>query len=298
MKLIGMTVIVALACASCSKPIATETEEVQQPVPPATPSAEPPPAPEPASASAPPAPAPPQLAPEGVFYLIAAARVETDSGVHGLPPGTGVKRVRPGIYLTPYGEVPLADAQLTNDMNVARAARDAAMSEQAALRNRSAADAAAALERSRTNAIETGASHEAALKSIDAERLTRQISVLQQQKIAAEQQLNTLTAKRGKENYNKVWKGRTVTSTTEQQMNAVSAQIQAFTCRLMPRNRPCATRDSGWPSRRDEWSEDYLPDGALQELPPQQSFFLEDAQAGRLKAMATAAKSRATDFMW
>jgi hypothetical protein len=41
-----------------------------------------------------------------------------------------------------------------------------------------------------------------------------------------------------------------------------------------------------------------LPDGALQEDPPQQSFFLEDAQAGRLRTMATAAKSKATDFMW
>src|SRR5437868_3412110 len=101
MRLTGLTVaIVALAFASCSKPNQTEEPPAATPAPIATPAraenisqAPPPTTPAPAT----PSPAP-QLAPEGVFYLIAAARVETPDGIRGLPPGTGVKLVRPGVY--------------------------------------------------------------------------------------------------------------------------------------------------------------------------------------------------------
>jgi hypothetical protein len=41
-----------------------------------------------------------------------------------------------------------------------------------------------------------------------------------------------------------------------------------------------------------------LPSGAEQEEPLQHSFFFEEAQAGRLKAMTTAANRRDRDFMW
>lgn len=91
----------------------------------------------------------PEFAPEGVFYLIAAARVETADGIKGLPPGTGVKLVKPGIYLTPAGEVPLDAALLTNDMGKARAARDADRARQAAANAGIAAQRAIAAEQHR-----------------------------------------------------------------------------------------------------------------------------------------------------
>jgi len=107
---------------------------------PATPIATPP-----AIAVATPQPATPapRLAPEGIFYLIVAVNVETKDGIVGLPPGTGVKLVRPGVYLTPQGEMSLTSAQLTNDMDVAREARDTDHARQGALQKRLADEAAA-----------------------------------------------------------------------------------------------------------------------------------------------------------
>jgi hypothetical protein len=76
----------------------------------------------------------PHFAPEGVFYLVAMYRVETKNGVIGLPPGTGVKRVREGVYLTPSGELAIPANFLTNDMDLARQARDADRATQVAAR--------------------------------------------------------------------------------------------------------------------------------------------------------------------
>lgn len=171
MRLTGLIAMMALAFASCSKPTTTE----QSPAPGAenpTATAPPPATPAPATpapaetiSQTPPAPAPSdptpapaaavELAPEGVFYLLAAARVETADGVHGLPAGTGVKLVRTGVYLTPAGELPLDAAILTNDMTKARAARDSAQAAQAALAQRGAADAAKAAEMARAAAAAT-----------------------------------------------------------------------------------------------------------------------------------------------
>ena len=118
------------------------------------PTSKPTPVPEPMGIS--PAPAPttsaPELAPEGVFYLLAPSRVETVDGLYGLPPGTGVKLVRPGIYLTPYGEVPLDPALLTNDMGKARAARAAERAAQGAAHPRIATEGARVAETARTTA--------------------------------------------------------------------------------------------------------------------------------------------------
>lgn len=136
----SIALCVTLGFAGCKKPVATE-----QPPEETSPTAAPAPAtPEPkAVAVATPTPAQatpaPELAPPGVFYLVTAARVETNDGVVGLPPGTGVKLVRPGIYLTPAGEVPLNPAQLTNDMGVARRAANIEKNTQAAIQQRIAA---------------------------------------------------------------------------------------------------------------------------------------------------------------
>jgi hypothetical protein len=83
-----------------------------------------------AAATPPPAP---HLAPDGVFYLVSSYHVETKDGVIGLPPGTGVKRVRKGEYLTPAGIFAIRDDLLTNDMDEAREARDADRAKQASL---------------------------------------------------------------------------------------------------------------------------------------------------------------------
>lgn len=127
MKKIAWIALAALAFASCSKPV---SEESPPPLASTTPA--------PGSAATGPAPAPsapqpstgatasaPELAPAGVFYLLTPARIETPDGIRGLPPGTGVKLVRTGVYLTPYGETSLKPDQLTNDMGIARRARDA-----------------------------------------------------------------------------------------------------------------------------------------------------------------------------
>lgn len=70
-------------------------------------------------------PPPPEYAPRGVFYLLASVRKETKDGIIRLLPGTEVKLVRNGKYLTPEGEMALDPKLLTNDMARARAARDA-----------------------------------------------------------------------------------------------------------------------------------------------------------------------------
>jgi hypothetical protein len=219
MKIALIPAVIALAFASCTKETVVQNEESATPAP-ATPTPAPAtPTPEVAVATATPAPATPapQLAPEGVFYLIAAASIETSDGVRGLPPGTGVKLVRPGVYLTPYGETALPQEQLTNDLSVARSARDAAVAAQAV-----------ANARARVAAAETAASHEAALKGIDRERLERKIVELKRQKIVVDEQINLLGNKRSREAYNQYWKGRTVTSTTDQQMAAARVQSETL----------------------------------------------------------------------
>ena len=84
----------------------------------------------------PPTPQPVAPAPEGVFYLVSWARIETNDGVIGLEPGTCVKLVRPGVYLTPAGEAALDAGQLTNNLGVARRVRDASVAAKAAAKQR------------------------------------------------------------------------------------------------------------------------------------------------------------------
>jgi len=146
MKLIGMTALLALAFASCQKPIAKNEEpKLAESTPlPATPIPTPIATPVAMAVATPqPATPAPRLAPEGIYYLIVAVKVETKDGIVGLPPGTGVKLVRPGVYLTPLGEMSLTSAQLTNDMDVAREARDTDHARQGALQKRLADEAAA-----------------------------------------------------------------------------------------------------------------------------------------------------------
>jgi len=77
--------------------------------------------PAPAKTPDPPAPAKP---PDGVYWLLNPVSIESDTGIATLRPGTAVKRLRPGIYLTPQGETAIADSNVTGDPQTARIARD------------------------------------------------------------------------------------------------------------------------------------------------------------------------------
>jgi hypothetical protein len=161
-------------------------------------------------------------APEGVFYLITTVKVETDAGVVGLKPGTGVKLVRPGIYLTPAGEQPLKPEQLTNDLVIARAARDADAAAHAAIQamvatlgeqqKAAAAKAAEAAEDTQVTVQE----------GMDKQKAIALVATLEQQETALEAQTAALRKKLSKEGSNAA-AGRTVSSTTDTQFAAAQA---------------------------------------------------------------------------
>lgn len=83
----------------------------------------------------------PELAPPGVFYLIAAVSIETTDGILGLKPGQPLRQIRPGVYQAGTNEVSLRPDQVTNDMALARRLMTQDQRVQAALRQRLAAQA-------------------------------------------------------------------------------------------------------------------------------------------------------------
>jgi hypothetical protein len=166
MKVISLIagMFLPILIAGCSKtntttendtPSASPDAAPAQPASPATPAAAP------VASTAPTAPAsgvptPRELAPPGVFYLVETARIETTDGISGLPPGTGVKLLHDDVYLTPAGEARLRPDQITNDMALARAARNADRAAQAAAQARIAADGAVITARERADATGPG----------------------------------------------------------------------------------------------------------------------------------------------
>jgi hypothetical protein len=224
MKLIGLTAVAALAFASCQKQTTQDTAEATpDPIAESTPSPATP-APVARGTTTPPAP---QLAPEGIFYLVSAARIETPDGVVGLPVGTGVKKIRDGVYLTPSGEAPLRPEQLTNDLTRARAARDAAVAATARQRtvpsNTPRAPSAATTAAASTAAA---ASKEAAVKLAQRARIEARLATLASEEEALKAQLFGLHEKRNKEMANAALKGRTVSSSTAQRISAMDAQLK------------------------------------------------------------------------
>ena len=244
MKMTEMAVaIVALAFVSCHK----ETVEPVTPVTPQPVAASPPPPVTPPSvtivspSSAPPPVATPaaHLAPEGVFYLIAAARVETNDGIIGLPPGTGVKLVRPGIYLTPAGETPLPPEQLTNDMDIARQARDSDRAAQSAVKQQSATEASQARVIDAITNVESNARAKAVLTEIDRQQLNTRLAALNREKQELEAQASALSKEVNKQHSDKAT-GKIVSysdsglatiraqiATVRDQINATQAALRA-----------------------------------------------------------------------
>lgn len=219
--------LVALAFASCQKPTAEiqRTDDVSATPVPAPVSTPAPPA---VIATAPPtAPPSPELAPPGIFYLLAAVRVETDSGVTGLPPGTGVKFVREGIYLSSAGEVALRPDQITNNLATARQARDAERLKQVALRTEGASQVAQAPAAAATTGVENAAQHQQALAEIDRQHSEARRTALAGEEQRLNAQLRVLQARLSKESYDHLIKGRTVTSTTPSEIKMVETALQA-----------------------------------------------------------------------
>ena len=90
---------------------------------PPTPVAKDTPATKPATST--PASAVRELAPDGIVYLLVRVRMETDSGIISLPPGTGLKLIRPGVYTDGLHELTLTAEQVSNDVETAREAKRA-----------------------------------------------------------------------------------------------------------------------------------------------------------------------------
>jgi hypothetical protein len=89
------------------------------------------------------APAGPQLAPPGVFYLLRATSVEVADGVHGLKPGTPMRKQPDGSYIADGHKVQIPDSDVTNDMQIARQALGADAAAQERVRQSLQAGAAA-----------------------------------------------------------------------------------------------------------------------------------------------------------
>ena len=59
-------------------------------------------------------------APLGTYFLLTSERLETSHGIIRFKPGTELKLVRPGVYRTSAGEIPLRPDQVTNDVAIAQ----------------------------------------------------------------------------------------------------------------------------------------------------------------------------------
>jgi len=136
-----------LAFAACHKPSdQTASTDPAPPVAEATPAPAPEPPPQEVAVAA--TPVPNYLAPEGVYFLVAKASLETSEGILGYKPGTRMVRGDDGRYRAPDGQfLTLEPNQITNDLRVARQAAGSDAAAQAALAlagQRNAVDVSAA----------------------------------------------------------------------------------------------------------------------------------------------------------
>ena len=154
----------------------------------------------------------------------------------GLPPGTGVKLVREGVYLTPAGEVSLRPEQITNNLAVARQARDADRAAQAALTARSAQMPAAPGSgdgRHHGPGRQNSGQFNDAVKQLECQQLAARVAALQQQAQALRDQISILAAKKGKEDYDRSQRGRMVTSTTAADLVAAQTALNNLQAQIV-----------------------------------------------------------------
>jgi len=108
-----------LAFAACHKP-AEQTTTESQPAPVESTPAPVQATPKPVVVVATPPPVN-YFAPEGTYYLVAKASLETNDGIVGYPPGTKVMRADDGRFQAPDGQfLTLQPNQMTNDLRIAR----------------------------------------------------------------------------------------------------------------------------------------------------------------------------------
>lgn len=131
-----LTWIAAIAAAAlafgCTKTDITADEEEETIVPEAAPA----PAEEPEEKIAEATPPPRRFAPDGIFHLIAAKSIATDSGIVGLRPGTQVVRQPDGKYVADGHVIELQPAEMTNDLDLAAHYAGSDARAQAAIRER------------------------------------------------------------------------------------------------------------------------------------------------------------------
>ena len=124
-KMVLALLVGGLALTGCEKANTPEVtpETPAQDAPLSQPAAPPPvsatPAPEPPKAAAASTPRP--LAPEGIYFLRAAQRIETDAGIIGIKRGQQLTKTGEGKYTTTTNEVlTLSEGMVTNDLEEVR----------------------------------------------------------------------------------------------------------------------------------------------------------------------------------
>ena len=216
-------VAITLTFASCSKQTIVRDDEPEPATPATQPSSQVPMATPPAGAT-PPAAQARQVAPEGIFYLTKTVRVETAGGVRTLTPGTGVKLVRPGIYLTPAGETPLAAEQMTNNLAIARAARDLAAGAPPAV--------AAPLANAGTPAAASPAADPAMVKELERQKAKANMDALKVKMDGMLAKLADLKERDVKETQNRSYKVRKIISNTKQQITQLEGEINGLNVQI------------------------------------------------------------------
>jgi hypothetical protein len=231
-----LAVFAALSLAACNKPAVVVAPPPATPLPIETPAPTPTPtpvavrittpSPTPVAVAKPPPATPARhLAAEGVFYLVSWVRIETNDGIVGLPPGTGVKLVRPGVYLTPNGEAPLNDFQITNDLDIARQARDAGLAGKAIANKRLAEEEAKAATLTAAANREAGATHNAQLNEIERKKLTAKLADLKRKRAPLDAQESVLSEDADRLKGKKAEDNSADLTAVRAQLNAVDQEI-------------------------------------------------------------------------
>jgi hypothetical protein len=101
--------------------------------------------------------------------------------------------VRPGVYLTPNGEAPLSDYQITNDLDIARKARDAGLAGQAAANQRVAAEENKAEAMKAAADRDATATHNEQLNEIARTRLTATLADLKRKRATLDAQESVIS---------------------------------------------------------------------------------------------------------
>jgi hypothetical protein len=111
-----LAVLAAISLAACNKPVVVQA-------PPETPTLVAAATPTPAAvAIATPAPATPSdIAPEGIYFLLAATSIETSDSVVGLKAGQVLHKVSAGVYDANGTKLTLPDGKVTNRLSIERA---------------------------------------------------------------------------------------------------------------------------------------------------------------------------------